>query len=204
MKTRTAILVLAIAIRRMAVLLLMWAIPAVAAASGPISIQADADFLSCGCVASGNGTTSDPYVIGPLTISGAKGDAIYIDGSALTKSFVLYNLTITKAAYTGITLNHINPSGTPGIVVEVLGPQTSINGGSTGILVENSSHVTLDAEGANPNGPGVTSNSAGTINKNSNGAIDVENSSHVTIRGWQLSSNGPSIQPDWVTRHICS
>ena len=199
MKTRTTVLVLTIAVRRMAVLLLFWAIPAVAAASGPISIQADADFLSCGCVVSGSGTTSDPYVIGPLTISGAKGDAIYIDGSTLTKSFVLYNLTITKAANTGITLNHINPSAIPSIVAEVLGQQTSINGGRTGILVENSSHVTLDGEGANPNGPGVTNNSAGTINKNSNGAIDVENSNHITIRGWQLSSNGPSVQPDWVT-----
>lgn len=188
-----------VAFSRTAALLFFSLIPALAAASGPIMIQADGDFLSCGCVSSGSGTPSDPYIIGPLSIRSASGNAVYVDGSALTKSFVLYNLTITNATNTGITLNHINPSGNPGIVAAVFGPQTSVLGNSTGILVENSSYVTLDGGGENPRGPGVQNSSAGTINKNGSGAIDVENSSHITIKGWQLSTNGPSIQPDWVT-----
>lgn len=165
----------------------------------PIVIQSDADFANCACVSSGSGTASDPYIIGPLSIASANENAVYVDGSTLTKSFALFNLTITNATNTGITLNHINPSGNPNIVAEILGPQTSVQGCNTGILVENSSFVTLDGAGENPDGPGVKNNSAGTVNKNTSGAIDVENSSNITIKGWQLSSNGPSIQPDWVT-----
>jgi hypothetical protein len=68
-----------------------------------------------------------------------------------------------------------------------------------GILVTNSSYVTLDGQGENPNGPGIGSNGAGTINKNSSGAIDVENSSQILVEGWQMSANGVDNQPDWIT-----
>ena len=96
-------------------------------------------------------------------------------------------------------LQNINASGVQGILAAVTGNQTSIQSGSVGILVTNSSYVTLDGQGENPNGPGIGSNGAGTINKNSSGAIDVENSNHILVQGWQMGANGLDNQPDWVT-----
>ena len=168
----------------------------------PIVIQSDTDFMTCSCVVSGTGSTTDPYIIGPWTINNVNGVAVPIDGTSLTKSFELFNLTIagnSTTTDTGIVLNHINPPGSQSIVASVYGVQTSIQTNNVGVLVENSSSVTLDGAGENPNGPGIANKGAGTINKNMNGAIDVENSSHITIEGWQTSTNGPSINPDWVT-----
>jgi parallel beta-helix repeat protein len=167
----------------------------------PIVIQSDSDFSTCSCVSSGAGTTASPYIIGPLTINNANGDAVYIDGSKLTKSFELLNLTIagnSTATDTGIVLNHINPSGSQSIVAKVYGKQTSIQTNNVGILVENSSYVTLDGAGENPHGAGVSETGAGTINKNLSGAIDVETSSHITVKGWQTSTNGGDGNPDWL------
>src|SRR5579859_19401 len=168
----------------------------------PILIQSDNDFTTCSCVASGSGTTSSPYIIGPLTINNANGAAVSIDGTNLTKSFELLNLTIagnSTSTDTGIVLNHINPGGSQAITATVYGVQTSIQTNNVGVLVENSNYVTLDGAGENPKGQGVGETGAGTINKNLSGAIDVENSSHITIKGWQMSTNGPSINPNWVT-----
>jgi parallel beta-helix repeat protein len=163
----------------------------------PIVIQKDSDFSTCACVASGTGSAADPYIIGPLSINSASGDGVVIDGTSLTKSFVLFNLTIAgNGAPTdhGIVLRNIN-----GLAAKVSGAKTSIQTTSIGILVQNSSSVTLDGGGANPKGPGISNNGAGTINDNTNGAIDVENSSNITVRGWQMSGNGTDHQPDWVT-----
>lgn len=168
----------------------------------PIHIQSDSDFTSCSCVSSGNGTTSSPYIIGPLTINNVNGVAVSIDGTNLTKSFELLNLTIagnSTSTDTGIVLNHINPGGSQAIVAEVYGVQTSIQTNNVGILVENSNYVTLDGAGENPKGLGVSETGAGTINKNLSGAIDVENSSHITIKGWQMSTNGGDFNPNWKT-----
>jgi hypothetical protein len=171
-------------------------------AHAPIAIASDAGFASCACVVSGAGTTSSPYVIGPWTINNTNGVAVSIDGTNLTKSFVLSNLTIagnSAATDTGILLDHINLPGAPTIVAEVLGKQTSIQTNDVGIVVENSRGVTLDGGGANPQGVGVAETGAGTINKNIAGAFDVENSSNITIRGWQMSTNGGDFTPNWIT-----
>jgi hypothetical protein len=162
----------------------------------PIVIQSDQDFVNCGCLASGNGSPSHPYIIGPLAINKVNGVALTVDGSALTKSFVLWNLTIAgngSRSSTGILLKNIH-----GITAAVQGPQTVIQSVGVGILIENSSNITLDGGGANPNGAGIAGSNVGTINKNFSGGIDVENSSHILIRGWQLSANGQDGNPDWV------
>jgi hypothetical protein len=130
------------------------------ASRGPIVIATDSDFPACGCVASGSGTTADPYIIGPLAINGttAGNSAISIDGTLLTKSFNHFNLTTAgngSNSSFGIVLNHINPSGKNSIVAEVTGTQTSIQTNGVGILVENSNFVTLDGGGANPRGAGL-------------------------------------------------
>jgi len=204
MKRFTPLAMVALAAMLVAGLFLMRAGVAQAGGGGhaPINIQSDGDFTSCNCVASGSGTTSNPYIIGPLTINNVNGVAVSIDGTNLTKSFELLNLTIagdSTSTDTGIVLNHINPGGTQTIVAEVSGAQTSIQTNNVGILVENSNYVTLDGAGENPNGQGIGNKGAGTVNKNASGAFDVENSSHITIEGWQMSTNGPSINPNWIT-----
>jgi hypothetical protein len=171
-------------------------------AHAPIVIQSDADFGTCDCVLSGDGTQASPYIIGPWTINKNTGAAVTIDGTSLTKSFVLLNLTIAGnggSTSQGIALRNINPAGTKSIVAEVQGKQTSITQAEVGIVVESSNYVTLDGGGANPNGPGIGNTGAGTINKQISGSIDIENSSHILVTGWQLSASGLSIQPDWIT-----
>ena len=166
-----------------------------ASARAPISIRSDADFATCGCVTSGTGSPTNPYVIGPWTINNVNGTAVDIEN--VSQSFVLKNLTIAgnaSPADIGIHLKNVSGSAS------VAGSQTSIQKNRVGILVENSSGgVVLDGGGANPNGPGIGS-AAGTINKNLDGAIDIENSSHVAVRGWQMSANGGDhLAPDlWV------
>lgn len=163
----------------------------------PIVIQSDADFMNCNCLTGGSGSAADPYIIGPWSINKISGTGVTIDGSSLTKSFVLSNLVIGgngSSSSTGIVLNNVNS-----VAASIQGPQTLIQSVGVGILIENSSHVTIDGGGANPSGAGIGGNSAGTINKNFSGGIDVENSSHILIRGWQFSANGQDGSPDWVT-----
>jgi parallel beta-helix repeat protein len=141
-------------------------------------------------------------VIGPLQVNNTAGDAVYVDGTNLTKSFVLFNLTVAGNATPGargIVLANVNASGVQTIAASVTGTGTSVQTNDVGIVVLNSSWVTLDGGGANPKGPGVAATGAGTINKNASGAIDVENSSHVTVRGFQMSANGVDGSPDWVS-----
>ena len=164
----------------------------------PIVIQHDLDFTNCNCVVSGAGTPASPYIIGPWAINNAPGAAVSIDGSSITKSFVLYNLKITgNGNNPGIVLNNVMAGAS--MVGQVYGSQTSIQNTSIGIVVENSTGVVLDGAGAAKSGPGISSNNvAGTINKNLNGAIDVENSSGITVRGWQMSANGADHSPDYI------
>jgi parallel beta-helix repeat protein len=168
-----------------------------------IVIASDFDFQICNCVLSGSGTTADPYIIGPWTInSTGPGDtAVSVEGTLLTKSFTLFNLTIAgngSRSSTGIVLNHINPSGQKTISAAVSGMQTSIQSNGIGIIVENSSYVILDGGGANASGAGIGNSGFGTINKNFVGAIDIENSNNVTVKGWQFSANGQDNTPDYV------
>lgn len=167
----------------------------------PIVIHSDADFTNCACVTSGAGTTANPFIIGPWSINNVDDDGVFIDGTNLTKSFVLWNLTVagnSGSTQRGIVLVNINPTGTQNIVAEVKGAQTSIQTANIGILVEFSSYVTLDGGGENPNGAGIRNTGAGTINKHVSGAVDIESSSYITVEGWQLSANGGDHQPDWM------
>jgi hypothetical protein len=59
-------------------------------------------------------TRGDLLHQGPWAINSGGGNAVYIDGTKLSKSFVIYNLTVAGNQTTtdqGIVLNHINPSG---------------------------------------------------------------------------------------------
>jgi parallel beta-helix repeat protein len=185
---------------------MMVVLPRVAVANdvakhAPIVITRDADFVACHCVAGGDGSASHPFVIGPWAITKVDGVAVFIDGTSLTKSFVIWNLTVGGNGINsskGVVLQNINNPGVSRIVAAVAGAQTTIQAIGVGILVESSNDVTLDGGGANPSGAGIVSNGAGTINHNLIGAIDVENSDRVTVRGWQLSANGQDGTPDWI------
>jgi hypothetical protein len=176
------------------------------AAHSSIAIQSDLDFGRCNCLTGGDGSTQNPYVIGPWSITSAgHGDAVHIDGTSLTKSFVLSNMTITGVGAQGsngialVNINSINPPATQTISAKVQGKATSIQNFDVGVSIMNSRYVTLDGGGENPNGAGISATGAGTINKHRTGAIDVENSSEIMIKGWQMSASGPSVPPDWVT-----
>src|SRR3989442_3023111 len=168
-------------------------------AHAPIAIATDGDFGSCHCVVSGSGSSSDPYVIGPWSITNANGDAVRIDGTQLTKSFVLRNLSVNGNGREGISIANVNPSGSPGIVAQVSGSQTTANNDTWGVQVTNSSHVTLDGVGLNRKGPGVAANGFATANTNRLGGIDLEHSSDITVRGWQMNANGSDAAPDWIS-----
>jgi hypothetical protein len=157
--------------------------------------------MSCNCVTGGDGSKADPLVIGPWSINKVANVGISIDGTTLTKSFVIWNVTIAgngAGSATGIALSHINPGGAQGIIAEIAGSQTTIQSVGVGITVDHSNYVTLDGGGSNPAGAGILNNGAGSINHNVNGAIDVENSSHITVTGWQMSANGQNHNPDWI------
>jgi len=166
-----------------------------------IVITSDSDFTGCSCVTAGDGSTANPFVIGPWAINKVAGTGISIDGTRLTKSFVIWNVTVAGnggGSATGIMLSNINSGGTPGIVAEIAGAQTTVQSVGIGIAIYHSSYVTLDGGGSNPAGAGIVNNGAGSINHNLNGAIDVENSGHITVKGWQMSANGQDQHPDWI------
>ena len=162
----------------------------------PIKINGNADLTppgsasGCKCATLVNGT----WIIGPWSISASPGDGVYVD--SVTVPFVLQNLTIANSVGAGIHLKNIHPATMTKVAT---GVQTSIQNNLVGILVESSSNLILDGGGANPNGPGVTANGAGTINKNRSGAIDVESSSFITLKGWQMSANGADGTPAWAS-----
>jgi hypothetical protein len=169
-------------------------------AHGPIVIQNDSDFNTCSCVLGGDGSESHPFVIGPWAINKVDGVAVLIDGTNLTKSFVIWNLTVGgngANSSTGIELKNLN-QGANHLFAAVEGVQTTIQAIGVGIVVDRSNDVTLDGGGANPNGAGIVASGAGTINHNLIGGIDVENSSGILVRGWQLSANGQDGHPDWI------
>ncbi len=104
-----------------------------------ITINGNSGFASCGC-ATGAGTASNPYVVGPYAITSPNsgGSAVTIENT--TADFVL----------TGISANYtdLNPAHPVIHLYEVTGPATvsnvSANADGTGILVDSSSSVTLD------------------------------------------------------------
>ena len=106
-------------------------------AGGPIAhaaivIQSDGDFTGCACVTGGDGSQANPFIIGPWSVNSVNGNAVFVDGSNLTKSFVILNLTAAGNGSTtgqGIVLQNINPNGPQVITAAVEGKQTSIQSG---------------------------------------------------------------------------
>jgi hypothetical protein len=126
-------------------------------AAGPITINGNAGFMTCGC-ATGVGTASNPYVIGPLAISSTNSE-----GSAITVENTTADFTIT-----GISANYknLNPSQSVIHLNNVTGPaivnNVSANNDGIGIEIDSSSSIALTSISVNK------MNGAGVVIRNSN------------------------------------
>ena len=129
------------------------------AASG-ITISGNAGFTACGC-ASGAGTTSNPYVIGPLAITSPNSS-----GSAITIQNTTADFTIT-----GISTNYNDSNSADPVIhlVNVAGPATvsnvSANADGIGVEIDSSSNITLDSI---------------SVNKMVGAGLVIRNSSHIS------------------------
>jgi hypothetical protein len=150
---------------------------------GAVLIQSDGDFLTCGCVSAGDGTPSNPYVVGPYQIgvpsNGTGGYAIKIDnsGGQITRSFSIRGVSIGY--------NDSNPTDPVIWLVDVAGTEANpisvstidANNDGTGIKIDGSSWIAL----TNLN-----------INKGTGGGLVLNSSSHITMADSKLkaTSNG--------------
>jgi hypothetical protein len=120
-------------------------------AAEPITINGNAGFTKCSC-ATGEGTTSNPYVIGPLAISSTN-----IEGSAITVENTTADFTIT-----GISANYTNENPSQSVIhlSNVTGPavvnNVSANNDGIGIEIDSSSSIALTSISVNKmNGAGL-------------------------------------------------
>ncbi len=150
-----------------------------------ITIKSNAGFSSCQCVTAGTGTASDPYVIGPWTITSPSGGAnggwsVKIDNSKGNVT-AFFNIAGIASAY-----KDTNPADPDIWLVDVHTPtaitsgangstSTTANDNGTGVRLDSSSNITLDNLQYNKmNGPGVF----------------LDGSSYVTINNSKLKSVG--------------
>jgi len=150
--------------------------PAVTAAPqshAAITITSDAGFQACTCVTEGNGTASDPFVIGPWIISAPSsgGWAVKVDNSsgAVTKFFRIDGITLSY--------DDLDPSHNAVWLVKVTTARaiTSVVGNlvGTGIRLDSVSNVALDSI---------------SLNKMNGDAIQVNSSTNVSIVNSKLKS----------------
>jgi hypothetical protein len=158
--------------RRLLVLLstltagVLFALPAAPGSAGTgghaaITITSNADFLSCGCVTSGDGTSASPFVIGPWAINApsAGGYSVKVvnsvDSSGNPTITDYFNIVGIASTYTDTTTTD------PTIWLVGVNTPTTIsgasgNGLSVGIELDNSHQISIDGVSYNKgNGTGV-------------------------------------------------
>jgi len=148
---------------------------------GAITITQDSDFAACGCVTAGNGSPTNPFVVGPWAIGapsgsdGMSGWAVRVDGTALTKSFVITGIS---AGYQGVPKNYpvIWVSNVDGTAISNI----SANNDGIGVELDNSSHVTLDDL---------------NLNKMTGNALRIIDSHYVSLSNSKLKSTADRQQP---------
>jgi hypothetical protein len=150
----------------------LFALPAAPGSAGTgghaaITISSNADFTSCGCVTSGNGSAASPFIIGPWAISAPSthGYSVKIDNSD-SKITDYFNIVGIASTYNDTTTTD------PTIwLVGVSTPTTisgaSGNGLSVGIELDNSSNISIDGVSYNKgNGTGVIINNSSDVSIN--------------------------------------
>jgi hypothetical protein len=134
-----------------------------------ITITSNADFASCRCVTSGDGTAGDPYVIGPWAIpapsDGTSGWSVKIDnsGGGITDSFTIAGISTTYSdtSTTDPTIWLIG-TNTPTTI-----SGTSGNNLGVGIELDHSANISIDGVSYNKgNGTGVYINGSSNVSIN--------------------------------------
>ena len=150
----------------------LFAAPAPAFADGghaAITVTSNADFSTCSCVTSGNGTEASPFVIGPFSIpapsGGTSGWSVKIDNSK-GKITDFFNISGISSTY-----NDTNPSD-PTIWLINVHTATAISGSAgnnlgIGIELDNSSNISIDNVSYNKgNGIGAFVNGSSNVSIN--------------------------------------
>lgn len=157
----------------------LYAFPAVPSSAGTnmhaaITITSNAGFSACGCVTSGSGTATSPYVIGPWAIAapsgGTSGWSVKIDNSAglITAYFNIFGISSTY--------NDTNTTD-PTIWLVDVHTATTISGTSAnptggndlgiGVELDGSSNVSVDGVSYNKgNGTGIYLNGSSNVSIN--------------------------------------
>jgi len=166
--------------RRLLVLLstltagVLFALPAVPGSAGTgghaaITITSNADFLSCGCVTSGNGTAASPFIIGPWAINapsgGTSGYSVKVDNSH-GKITDYFNIVGISSTYNDTTTT--DPTiWLVGVTTRTTISGASGNGLSVGIELDSSSNISIDGASYNKgNGTGVYINGSSNVSIN--------------------------------------
>lgn len=152
------------------------ATPAFAGVGGhaAITITSNADFSTCGCVTSGNGTAADPFVIGPWAIPGPSGGtsgwSLKIDnsGGGITDYFDIFGISSTynDTTTTDPTIWLIDVHTATSITGTNADP-TAGNDLGIGIELDNSSNIAIDGVSYNKgNGTGILVNGSSNVSIN--------------------------------------
>jgi hypothetical protein len=171
--------------RRLLVLLstltagVLFALPAVPGLAGTgghaaITITQNSDFLSCGCVTGGDGSPSNPFIIGPWAINapsgGSKSYSVKIDNSSglITDSFNIVGIssTYTDTSTTDPTIWLVDVNAPPATTTTTISGASGNNVG-VGIELDNSFNVSIDNVSYNKdNGTGVEINNSSNVSIN--------------------------------------
>jgi hypothetical protein len=158
----------------------VWTPPGYASGGGGalpgITITSNAGFQTCGCVVSGSGTASKPYVIGPWSITSPNSL-----GSAITIENTTAAFTVTGIS---VGYNDSNPSDITFHLLNVQGPATisnvSANGDGTGVEIDSSSNISLNQV---------------SVNKLLGAGLVINNSSHVTTANGKYKATADGESP---------
>ena len=158
------------------------------AAPNNVVITSDADFLTCGCISSGNGTQADPYLISGLTIFTDSAPGILVDNTygKITKYFNITGNTIqgsrAPSSFPGVEFVNLHGLGA------ITGSRNTFNGNKYGVQLEGSSEILVD---------GVSSSTGSTINNNGVAGILIDGGGSNTISNLQVNHNGIGIPEDF-------
>jgi hypothetical protein len=130
---------------------------AAAAGHAPVTVNGNAGFAGCGCVTSGNGTPSSPYVVGPYQIGSASSAGYAVLVENVTASFEItgisigYNDLVSSDPVIWLANDNPGPSSPPNEISAI-----SANNDGIGVRIDNSSNVSLDNLSINKmNGTGL-------------------------------------------------
>lgn len=156
-----------------------------------VKITSDSDFASCGCVASGMGTQSNPFMISGLTLYSKNAPGILVDNTngKITKYFDITKDTVTggngpTTSFPGVEFVNVDGLG------EITGGQNVFNGNQYGILLVGDHNILVD---------GVSDETGATANSNGIAGIAVVGGGSNTVSNYQVAHNGVGIPENFIS-----